>query len=121
MPEAVTVTAADIARLTGYGRAAVSNWRRRYDDFPQPVGGTASSPLFALSDVEIWLAEQGKPIDVSDEERLWQQIRTMADDLQLAAVVAQLGNALAGGATSTDDSLAPLHKAARSLAMVGSP
>ena len=116
MPEAVTVTAADIARLTGYGRAAVSNWRRRYDDFPQPVGGTASSPLFALSDVENWLVEQGKPVDVSDEERLWQQIRTTADDLQLAAVVAQLGNALAGGAPSTDDALAPLHKAARSLA-----
>jgi SAM-dependent methyltransferase len=110
------VTAADIARLTGYGRAAVSNWRRRYDDFPQPVGGTASSPLFALTEVENWLAEQGKPVEVPEEERLWQQIRTIADDLQLAAVVADLGRVLAGGAFSTDDSLAPLHEATRSLA-----
>jgi SAM-dependent methyltransferase len=116
MPEAVTVTAADIARLTGYGRAAVSNWRRRYDDFPQPVGGTASSPLFALSQVENWLAEQGKPVEVPEEERLWQEIRTIADDLQLAAVVADLGTVLAGGARSADDSLAPFHEATRSLA-----
>lgn len=116
MPEAVTVTAADIARLTGYGRAAVSNWRRRYEDFPQPVGGTASSPLFALSEVENWLAEQGKPVEVSEEERLWQQIRTIADDLRLAAVVADLGSVLAGGARSADDSFAPLHDATRSLA-----
>ncbi len=109
MREAVTVTAADIARLTGYGRAAVSNWRRRYDDFPQPVGGTANSPLFALADVERWLAAQGKRIEVPEEERLWQRIRSVADDLQLAGVVAELGGVLAGGRA------APGHEASRAL------
>src|SRR5690554_909616 len=49
------VTAADIARLAGVTRAAVSNWRRRHDDFPSPVGGTSSSPLFALDQVREWL------------------------------------------------------------------
>jgi SAM-dependent methyltransferase len=115
MREAVTVTAADIARLTGYGRAAVSNWRRRYEDFPQPVGGTASSPLFALSEVEGWLTAQGKPVEVSEEERLWQQIRTIADDLRLGAVVADLGGFLAWR-TRADDSLAPLYEATGALA-----
>src|SRR3954451_11291080 len=85
-----TVSAADIARLTGYGRAAVSNWRRRHDDFPAPVGGTASSPLFALSQVETWLEAQGKQVAVPPEERLWQQIRTAVDDLQLPGLVADL-------------------------------
>ncbi|WP_159026611.1 hypothetical protein [Streptomyces vietnamensis] len=29
-----------IARQAGVGRAAVVNWRRRHDDFPQPAVGT---------------------------------------------------------------------------------
>ena len=41
MPEDATVTAADIARLAGVGRAAVSNWRRRHPDFPRPVEANA--------------------------------------------------------------------------------
>lgn len=49
------VTAADIARLAGVGRAAVSNWRRRHADFPQPTGGTMGSPTFDLEDVQRWL------------------------------------------------------------------
>jgi len=98
--EAATVTAADIARLTGYGRAAVSNWRRRYDDFPQPVGGTASSPQFALSQVEEWLARRGKGVEVAPEERIWQQIRSVADDLSLAQAVADVGSFLVHGKRS---------------------
>lgn len=58
------VTAAGIARLAGVGRAAVSNWRRRHADFPKPVGGTETSPSFALADVEAWLRAQGKLAEV---------------------------------------------------------
>lgn len=54
------LTAADIARLAGVGRAAVSNWRRRYPGFPKPVGGTAQRPVFDREQVEDWLAETGK-------------------------------------------------------------
>jgi hypothetical protein len=54
------MTAAAIARLAGVGRAAVSNWRRRYPDFPEPVGGTAASPTFLRADVEVWLKATGK-------------------------------------------------------------
>lgn len=65
MPDsAAEVTAAGIARLAGVGRAAVSNWRRRHADFPRPVGGTETSPSFALSDVEEWLRTQGKLAEV---------------------------------------------------------
>jgi SAM-dependent methyltransferase len=54
------VTAAAIARRAGVGRAAVSNWRRRYPHFPQPVGGTASSPVFSWEEVLKWLHDTGK-------------------------------------------------------------
>ncbi|MFG2114589.1 N-6 DNA methylase [Streptomyces sp. NPDC048718] len=68
------MTAAGIARLAGVGRAAVSNWRRRHSDFPKPVGGTETSPSFALGEVEAWLRDQGKLAEVPPRERVWQQI-----------------------------------------------
>ncbi|MEV5874478.1 N-6 DNA methylase [Streptomyces sp. NPDC052101] len=71
---ATEVTAAGIARLAGVGRAAVSNWRRRHADFPKPVGGTETSPSFALAEVEGWLRKQGKLAEVPLRERVWQQL-----------------------------------------------
>ncbi|QHC29864.1 N-6 DNA methylase [Streptomyces sp. HF10] len=70
--QATEVTAAGIARLAGVGRAAVSNWRRRHADFPKPVGGTETSPSFALAEVEAWLRKQGKLAEVPLRERVWQ-------------------------------------------------
>ncbi|MFF2159595.1 N-6 DNA methylase [Streptomyces sp. NPDC058175] len=87
------VTAAEIARLTGVTRAAVSNWRRRYPDFPRPAAGTATSPLFLLPEVQQWLDQQGKGREASSEVDLWQELRAQyGDDLltALAAVGAQL-------------------------------
>ncbi|NBH06231.1 N-6 DNA methylase [Amycolatopsis sp. SID8362] len=91
MDDDATVSAADIARLAGVGRAAVSNWRRRYPDFPQPVGGTASSPLFGLSAVAGWFAARGKPFELSEGERAWQRLRALGDDLDLAERVNRAG------------------------------
>ena len=51
------MTAAAIARLAGVGRAAVSNWRRRYPEFPKPVGGSPTSPTFDVAEVEADSAE----------------------------------------------------------------
>lgn len=70
----------DIADLTGVSRAAVSNWRKRMNDFPRPNGGSASNPLFSASDIDVWLAahpEKRKPDSSVDpkarawESRLW--------------------------------------------------
>lgn len=58
--EREAMTAAAIARLAGVGRAAVSNWRRRYPEFPQPVGGSATSPTFDRAEIEAWLKATGK-------------------------------------------------------------
>ncbi|MCW2913719.1 MAG: methylase, partial [Actinomycetia bacterium] len=91
MQNDATVTAADIARLAGVGRAAVSNWRRRHDDFPQPVGGTAASPAFSLQQVEGWLDSQGKLTKAPVEERVWQELRAYGDESQLADVTVAAG------------------------------
>lgn len=54
------ITAAAIARLAGVGRAAVSNWRKRYPEFPNPAGGSPNSPTFDRAEVLAWLNETGK-------------------------------------------------------------
>lgn len=90
---AAVVTAAEIARLAGVTRAAVSNWRRRHPDFPRPAAGTATSPLFALTEVQQWLDRQGKGRETSAEVDLWHELRAQyGDDLltALGAVGAQL-------------------------------
>ncbi|WP_037704295.1 N-6 DNA methylase [Streptomyces scabiei] len=90
---AAVVTAAEIARLAGVTRAAVSNWRRRHPDFPRPAAGTATSPLFALTEVQQWLDRQGKGRETSTEVDLWHELRAQyGDDLltALGAVGAQL-------------------------------
>ncbi|WP_374120112.1 helix-turn-helix transcriptional regulator, partial [Streptomyces sp. LS1784] len=79
MPDRPEVTAAEIARLAGVGRAAVSNWRRRHPDFPRPVGGTDASPAFALDEVESWLRAQGKIAELPLLERVWQLVDTLRD------------------------------------------
>ncbi|WP_214411908.1 N-6 DNA methylase [Sphaerisporangium fuscum] len=78
----------------------MSNWRRRYEDFPEPVGGTATSPTFSLKDVETWLLAQGKVEELPLRERVWQQIRMAADDLRLGDVVAEAAELLCGQGTS---------------------
>ncbi|WP_227870344.1 N-6 DNA methylase [Streptomyces otsuchiensis] len=88
------VTAAGIARLAGVGRAAVSNWRRRHEDFPQPVGGAGSSPAFALTEVEEWLRAHGKLARVSAEERAWQLLQ--AEPGGAAPALAAVGDHLLG-------------------------
>jgi hypothetical protein len=91
MSSDATVNAGDIARLADVGRAAVSNWRRRYDDFPQPVGGTSASPLFSLHEVESWLHKNGKSFEVSLGDRVWQRLRASGDDLRLPHLVGGAG------------------------------
>lgn len=90
------MTAAEIARLAGVGRAAVSNWRKRHADFPAPTGGTAASPRFDLAQIEHWLWREGKLVERSVEERAWSHL--VASDSDLTAGLATVGEALARNA-----------------------
>ena len=74
--ETETVTLRDIALLAGGVTApAVANWRKRFDDFPQPIGKEGRQPLFDREDVIAWLTANGKAVDP-----------TNTDDSLLAAV-----------------------------------
>jgi SAM-dependent methyltransferase len=116
------VNAADIARLADVGRSAVSNWRRRYPGFPQPVGGTPAGPLFALAEVEAWLRHQGKLLEVPLAERAWQQLRSRAgDDLHLAASLADVGELLVTAGVSRTGEAVHGSLAVAELAMALGP
>ncbi|OEV09928.1 hypothetical protein AN220_31560, partial [Streptomyces nanshensis] len=94
MSDGAEVTAAAIARLAGVGRAAVSNWRRRYTDFPRPVGGTEASPAFSLADVESWLRDHGKLAEAPLREQVRRRLESAPEGHGPALVRA--GEHLAG-------------------------
>ncbi|MCZ7456712.1 N-6 DNA methylase [Streptomyces sp. WMMC940] len=82
----VPVSLAEIARIAGVGRAAVSNWRRRHDSFPARIGGTDVSPQFSLAEVEQWLRDNGKLDNIGGRELLWPRFEALGsrDDSGLA-------------------------------------
>ncbi|MFI1388445.1 N-6 DNA methylase [Streptomyces griseoaurantiacus] len=102
-PTGPLVSGSEIARLAGVTRAAVSNWRRRYDDFPQPAGGGAHSPLFALDEVRGWLDRQRKGQDVSDEVQLWQSLRSSYGD-EMIRGLADVAQVLSSGSSGSSGS-----------------
>ena len=48
------VTLTELAGHLGKSSQVISNWRRRYKDFPQPVIEDSESPLYDLTAVENW-------------------------------------------------------------------
>jgi hypothetical protein len=110
------VTAVAIARLAGVGRAAVSNWRRRYPEFPPPVGGSPSSPTFDRGEVEAWLKATGKADQLATAGRT----DTGTEQVSAPALLGDWGElgrlvALAGRERSVTD-LLPRDLLARSMA-----
>jgi hypothetical protein len=56
------VSASEIAEMAHVTPSAVSNWRKRFPDFPAPAGtAPTGGDLFARADVATWLAERGLP------------------------------------------------------------
>jgi SAM-dependent methyltransferase len=90
MSEGALVTAAEIARLANVGRAAVSNWRRRHPDFPEPVVGSGANPAYRLTEVERWLRRQGKLSDRRPVDVLWRVVDPGGDETELMNRVADI-------------------------------
>lgn len=88
-PKAVPVSLAEIARIAGVGRAAVSNWRRRHDSFPTRIGGTDVSPQFSLAEVEHWLRDNGKLKDIGGREFLWPRFEALGSRDESGLAVAE--------------------------------
>ncbi|WP_425827564.1 N-6 DNA methylase [Streptomyces fractus] len=98
------VSAAEIARIAGVTRAAVSNWRRRYDDFPAPAAGSGTSPLFDLAAIHRWMAAQGKGQELSAEVLLWQDLRRAYED-DMVSGLADVAAYCTGGRTGLSAAL----------------
>jgi chromosome partitioning protein len=45
----------EIAKLAGITRQAITNWRSRYKDFPNPTCELGSGPVWKREDIEHWL------------------------------------------------------------------
>ncbi|MEU5657096.1 N-6 DNA methylase [Streptomyces sp. NPDC047737] len=97
-PDPVPVSLAEIARIAGVGRAAVSNWRRRHDSFPARVGGSDVKPQFALTEVEQWLRENGKLKEAGGRELLWPRFETLAGRDESGLAIAEAGHRMRGAA-----------------------
>jgi N-6 DNA Methylase len=81
-PDQGLVAPSDIADMAGFSRGAVSNWRKRADDFPQPVAGTAAKPLFSRKEVIAWLEGRGyKPKEDSGETDVWAALNRLRERL----------------------------------------
>ena len=52
------VGVSEIAQKAGVTSAAVSNWRKRYDDFPAPKSDLSSGPVFDESEIDVWIAKR---------------------------------------------------------------
>jgi SAM-dependent methyltransferase len=86
---AVPVSLAEIARIAGVGRAAVSNWRRRHNSFPSRIGGTDVSPQFSLAEVDQWLRDNGKLHDVGGRELLWPRFEALGSRDESGLAIAE--------------------------------
>jgi SAM-dependent methyltransferase len=127
------MTAAAIARLAGVGRAAVSNWRRRYPEFPKPVGGSPNSPTFDRGEVEAWLKATGKADQLASAgqtdtgtQRIGEPERSIADlgsgDLLARAMAALLPReTVPGRSTGTEDWAETLFDTSYDLPVVLDP
>lgn len=87
--DSVPVSLAEIARIAGVGRAAVSNWRRRHDSFPTRIGGTDVSPQFSLAEVEQWLRDNGKLDSIGGRELLWPRFEALGSRDETGLAVAE--------------------------------
>jgi len=101
------VSFADIARLAGgVTSPAVANWRKRFDDFPAPVGKDGRTPLFNREEVVAWLSANNKLGSTDDQlsADLWQvadMIRSDGAPIRnlLSLIVAGDGETLVDQAT----------------------
>lgn len=70
----------DIAEMARVTRAAVSNWRKRAADFPQPTAGAPNKPLFDPEQVMDWLRSRDiEPRSDRGERAVWAVLNEFRD------------------------------------------
>ena len=75
----------DIAAVADVSRAAVSNWRARHDDFPQPTQDSPQRrPLFDLQEVITWLKKKDLLPEGADKKQAALALTAAANELRVA-------------------------------------
>lgn len=85
------ISLSDISELTKKTPSAVSNWRRRYKDFPLPRVEAATGSLFDFLEVQSWLIGNGRINEPIAPSRLISQIasalRTWAEPSEISRLI----------------------------------
>ena len=88
----LVISMSDIARMANVGRAAVSNWRTRFqDDFPEMKEQGRQGPLFDRAEVIAWLESKGK-LETSDEgsSAMWKLLDLLRGELEVSDALTSL-------------------------------
>jgi hypothetical protein len=95
--DAPPVTLSQIAELAGVRPSAVSNWRKRFDDFPPPTASaTGGRDLFSLDAVEKWLVEHNRLAGAKESERfLFKATEILRAELDVKGIIDVVCAALA--------------------------
>ncbi len=66
LPPLFPISANEIARMAGVGASAVWNWKKRYDDFPNPVPAPGKRLRYNRHEVLAWFEEKGIQFEIGD-------------------------------------------------------
>lgn len=71
----------EIAAMAGVTSQAVTNWRARATDFPQPLTMLASGPVFRRSQVRAWLRRNNRKLeDLQDGSSFYPRLKSFRND-----------------------------------------
>lgn len=92
----------EVAELANVSPSAVANWRKRFPDFPAPLAELKSGPVFAESQVKLWLVRRQAGDSAEVPERFYDQLAAKrGDPPELRRKVAEVVEKLHTAATST--------------------
>ncbi|MFC9475939.1 N-6 DNA methylase [Nocardia sp. NPDC056952] len=115
------VTATEISKLAGVTRATVSNWRKRHEDFPKPIGGTDSRPVFDWNAVQTWLTGRGTSPDESASSQLATALRAGLSSRDAQELLVALAPAGSGWAAPKSADRAEIVRRMTAVAEVEGP
>lgn len=91
----------EIAELANVSASAVTNWRKRFTDFPPALAELKSGPVFGESQIKLWLARR-QSAGTPEIELFYDQLAsTRGDPPALREKVEEVVNKLLDEATST--------------------
>jgi hypothetical protein len=92
----------EIASLAGVSSQAVTNWRNRSHDFPQPISDLASGPVFRGSQVRAWLKRNNRKLAALQEGPSYYGRLKIArnDNTELSACIDRIVEQLASSSTA---------------------